>query len=265
MIRVLVLIAVAGFFVSLVTLSAALAIGGPQVLAHAGWGWGRHEWVFGHTRFFDDHDHDHGDNGPQTTRDLAWSGGDALDVDVPADVRYAQGPAAKITVTGPQRAVADLEVSGGHIRFAHGFRHHWDDDLTIVVTAPAVTRFGLSGSGALAIAGYKQDRLDLDISGDADVKVAGETGSLRLSVSGSGDADLSALKTRSATVEIDGSGDATLAPTEDARIDISGSGDVTLLTHPPKLESNISGSGSVRQEDPASPAPAPAKNAEKKT
>ena len=51
--------------------------------------------------------------------------------------------------------------------------------------------------------------------------------------------DLGELKAKSAEVDIQGSGTAKLAPTDAADIDISGSGDVTLLTHPPKLESNI--------------------------
>jgi hypothetical protein len=40
MIRVLVMIAVAGFILSVATLSAAIAIGGPEALSHAAWTWG---------------------------------------------------------------------------------------------------------------------------------------------------------------------------------------------------------------------------------
>ena len=34
--------------------------------------------------------HGRDDGGPQATRDLAWTGGDTLEVDVPADVDYTQ-------------------------------------------------------------------------------------------------------------------------------------------------------------------------------
>ena len=57
------------------------------------------------------------------------------------------------------------------------------------------------------------------------------------------------MKTQAAKVEIEGSGDATLAPTDAADITIEGSGDVTLLTQPAKLQSNLSGSGRIRQQD----------------
>ena len=93
MIRVLVMIAVAGFLVSVVTLSTAVAIGGPELItdgvwnrwADFGWNWDDADWS------------DHGRHrrprrrGPQTTRDLAWTGGDTLDVDVPADVTLHPG------------------------------------------------------------------------------------------------------------------------------------------------------------------------------
>ena len=266
MMRVLVMIAVAGFLVSLASLTAAVAIGGPAILESAAWDGWRGHWSH--------HGDDDGwgwerdarrDGGAQTTRDFAWNGGDSLDVDVPADVNYTQaaGP-AKITVSGPQRLVDEIEIDGGHIGWTHRHRHmHWGD-VTITMTAPNVTRFELGGSGKLAINGYKQDKLDLDISGDADVTASGETGALGLDVSGSGDADLSGLKAKDARVDIQGSGEAKLAPSDSAKVDISGSGDVTLLTHPPRLDTDISGSGSLHQTEGAAPAPAPAAPAKKK-
>jgi hypothetical protein len=96
---------------------------------------------------------------------------------------------------------------------------------------------------------YRQDSLGLDLSGDADVTATGEAKAIDLSISGSANANLGDVKARTANVDIEGSGDATLAPIDAAKIDISGSGDVTLLTHPPRLESNVSGSGTIHQEE----------------
>jgi hypothetical protein len=258
MIRVLVMIAVTGFLVSVVTLSTAVAIGGPDLLTDSvwnrwvhldgDWNWDDHEWAGGrHSRRL----------GPDGTRELPWTGGDTLDVDVPAEITYTQAPGpGKLTVTGPQRELDALSLEGGRLYWSrHG--RHWGD-LTVVMTAPAVTRFDLSSSGKLSIEGYKQDKLSIEIAGDGDVTARGEAKSVALSVSGSGNTDLSELKTGDASVDIDGSGEATLAPTGAANISISGSGDVTLLTRPARLESNVSGSGSLHQKDGAAPAaPAP--------
>jgi hypothetical protein len=258
MIRVLVMIAVTGFLMSVVTLSTAVAIGGPDIITEvARNNWGDH-WS-GHNHWsWDRDDRDYGrDRGPQGTRELAWSGGDTLEVDVPAEVTYTQAPGAgKLTVTGSQRDLDNLVLESGHLSFTHG-RHRHHGDLTIVMTAPAVSRFNLNGSGRLAIQDYKQDKLSIDISGDTEVTAKGEARGLSLSMSGSGQSDFSDLKLGDADIDIDGSGQTTLAPTGAANINIAGSGDVTLLTRPSKLESNVSGSGSIHQKDGASAAPTP--------
>jgi hypothetical protein len=179
---------------------------------------------------------------------------------VPAQITYTQtdGP-GKITVTGSQRALDNLEVENGRLHFIDGRHHHGGGDLTIVMTAPAVNHFELRGSGRLEIQDYKQDKLSLDLSGHGQVIARGETKGLQLSMTGSGESDLSELKVGDADVNVDGSGAATLAPTGAAIVDISGSGDVTLLTRPSKLETNVSGSGSIHQKDgsPVTPATPP--------
>jgi hypothetical protein len=263
MIRVLVMIAVAGFILSVATLSAAIAIGGPEALSHAAWTWGanRH-WTVHGGRHWDRHDGWDSDSGPQATREMAWTGGDSLEVDVPAEVRYTQAPGpAKLTITGPKRAVEDVEIENGHVRFDHRRHHDYGGKLVIVMTAPNITRFDMHGSSTLAIEGYRQDKLSIDLSGNADVAVSGEVDVVKLDVSGSAEADLGKLKAKGAEIDIAGSGEATIAPTEWAKVDISGSGDVTLLTNPPKLETDISGSGSIHHEDGATASPTPAPSA----
>ncbi len=253
MIRVLVMIAVTGFLVSVVTLSTAIAIGGPEVFTDSVW----NRWVDmdGHWGWnFDDNGSRHWgrgwsrDSGPTGTREIAWTGGDTLAIDIPAEITFTQAPGpGKLTITGPQREIDNVELDGGHLHFRHHGMHL--GDVTITMTAPSITHFDVSGSGKLAIEDYNQEKLSVDLSGDADVSAKGQAKSLALSVSGSGDTDLSDLKVGDASVAIEGSGEATLAPTGVATIDISGSGDVTLLTRPSRLESNVSGSGSIHQKE----------------
>ena len=251
MIRTLLMIAIAGFLVSAVTLSVAVAITGPAAIANGawswgpeGWGWARHGHGWSHSRSGVSED---SDDGPQTSRDIAWSGGESLTVSVPAEVQYtqAEGP-AKVTVTGPSGAVADVRVEDGHIRYDDD-RGHDEQKLKIVITAPAVTDFTLEGDETFNLIGYKQDKLALSVSGHADLKAAGETRDLQIRISGSGRADLGGLKTRSARIGISGSGEASLAPTDAADVDITGSGDVTLLTNPPQLRTSITGSGQIHR------------------
>lgn len=264
MIRVLIMIAVVGFMLSLATLSAAVAIGGPDAITRGGWnlaeGW---SWK-GKRWGWDDDDRQMAtaDLGAQTTRTIEWSGADRLDIDLAADVRYIQSTgAASVVVTGPQKAVEQVVVRGDSIRYErrNDQRHRRYPTLTIVIRAPGVTTFDLSGRNTLSIEDYRQPSLRLDVSGSAEVKATGQAEDVQVDLSGSGEADLGALRSKNADVEISGSADAIIAPTERARLEISGSGDVEMLTSPKTVETDISGSGKVRQRDldQGTPAPSP--------
>jgi len=244
MIRVLAMIAVAGFLVSAVTLSVAVAITGPEAIIHGAWSWGPHGWGWRGR----DHDrHESREEGEQNTRELTWTGGDRVIVSVPADVTYTQadGP-AKVTVSGPSDAVAAVHLEAGQIRYDED-RDFDDERLKITITAPSVSDFALEGDETLAVVDYKQSKLSLSLSGRADVKAAGETRDAEVNISGSGRADLAALKITSAKVEISGSGKASLAPSVAAEVDISGDGDVTLLSNPPQLRTSITGAGEIHR------------------
>ncbi len=132
MIRALIIIAVAGFFVSVATLGAAVAITGPQAIARGAWAWGPHGWG-------SDWDEPREDGAAhdttRATREIAWDGG-ALRVDLPADVRFSQAPGpARVVVSGPVDAVTDVEIEDGVVRYAADHTH--DARLTVDVSVPA--------------------------------------------------------------------------------------------------------------------------------
>jgi hypothetical protein len=265
MIRVLLMIAVAGFVLSVGAISAAVAIGGPEAVAHGGWSVANGHWRGdSHWDWDDDDDGRRAtrDWGPESTRTLTWSGADTLDLDLAADVRYIQqaGPAT-VTITGPTRLVDHVMVRGDTLKYEDRGHHTHRTKLAIVVRAPNIQSFDIAGRNTLVIEGYRQPRLRIDASGAADVTASGEVDDLELDLSGNADAELGALKTRRAEVDIAGSSDAVIAPTDDARLEIAGNGEVRLLTSPKSLSTDVSGSGRVRHEAPAIPTPPPAPTA----
>lgn len=243
MIRALVIVAVAGFLMSVACITAAVSIGGPEAIARSAWSW---NWDWGdHPHHFGVWRHGDHDGGPQAQRDFPWSG-DRLEVNAPAEIDYIQAPGpAKLTIRGSRRALDQVRVEGGRITLVPG-APRWSE-LHITLTAPDVTRFELNGADELNITGYKQDELSLSASGHAEIQAQGETKSVKLSVSGAGEADLSQLKTARADIDISGAGAATVGPTDWARVQISGMGDVELLTRPKQLETHVSGAGHIRQ------------------
>lgn len=269
MIRVLAMIAVAGFLLSAACLGAAVAIAGPEFITNGAWAWsgpwshrhwGNSRHGFGLSYNLDDDD----DHGPASSRETAFSG-ESLEVDVPAEVHFTQAAgAAKVVIRGPQRLLDHVTVDGGRIGYDRG--NFSGEKLQIEVTAPKVTRFELNGTGRIDVDGYQQSNLDVQLSGDGEFAAKGRADSVHLNISGSGEADLSALENDATEVTISGSGRAKIRPKSSARLDISGSGDVEMLSKPKHLESHVSGSGNIEQnedattDEPAAPAP-PAKPA----
>jgi hypothetical protein len=145
MIRTLGLIAAASLLVCVVTLSAAVAITGPRAVAHGAWSFGPDGWG---TNW------DESDDPPSagaTTRAFAWSGGQSLTIDPPADVQVSPGGAdATITVSGRASAVKDLEIADGVLRYKDGDDH--GGRLTVTLAAPQITHVTLEHRGAIILA-----------------------------------------------------------------------------------------------------------------
>jgi hypothetical protein len=174
-------------------------------------------------------------------------------VNIPADVVFIQGPERTVSIVGPERTVAQVRLDGGTLRFDNRVRDA--GRLTIAVTAPGVEEFTLNGAQRLSIEGYDHDELEIAIHGSGDVIAAGRARLVELMIAGSGDADLSALESEEAEVNIAGSGDATVSPSRSVEVNIAGSGDVTLTTNPPEIESHILGSGRIMRGSSAPPTP----------
>ncbi|MFT4251267.1 MAG: DUF2807 domain-containing protein [Caulobacter sp.] len=266
MIRNLTIIAVASFVLAMGCLGTAFAIGGRQMIQQGG-------WTFPPNIHFDVEDEDgrvtvrrNGevtieDHGPNITREIAWTGGEALRIDLPAWVIFTQSDKAGVTVEGPQGLARRVVLSGDRLHLdgdgaGRGFTITGDgvrllahaDDLVIRVSAPSVKSFVLNGSGDLDIQSYDQPSLALALNGSGEVHASGKTRAVDLHIAGSGEAELSALTVTDAKVEIAGSGEAKLGPTGEADVNIAGSGDVTLTERPARLSKSIAGSGEVNED-----------------
>lgn len=249
MIRTLVLIAITGFFVAVVSLSAAFAIGGPE-LATSRWAW-FDRWDDGdhrHRHRGDDDDRQKPPEASTISRDITWDGSSKVQFDIPVAVEFTQtaGP-GKVTITGPRDAVERVVLSGGRLSFREPMTDYVR--LRVVMTAPAVTEFDLGGDNRLEINDYKQDRLAIVASGSAEVSAEGEAKAVELDLSGSSEADLSDLTSESAKAEVSGSSQAKVAPKASGVFDVSGSGEVKLSTRPQTLSTDVAGSGRVIYDD----------------
>jgi Putative auto-transporter adhesin, head GIN domain len=185
------------------------------------------------------------DDGSRVTRDIPWEGGDSLTFNASGNVRYTQGPTARMTVTGPNALVDRLVMDGDELRVPG--RRMRGARLDIVVTAPAVNSFTINGSGTLDIEGFEQDELEIDVNGSGKITAQGAARRIDVAIRGSGDVDVSRVAGAEVELQVMGSGDARIAPTELADIKIMGAGDVDLVSDTARVDSNIMGAGRVNR------------------
>ena len=134
----------------------------------------------------------------------------------------------------------------------------------VLLSAKAIERLDLDGSGDIHAGEWKADALEVhisgagdvrldrltavrfscDVSGSGDVALAGSVTRQRVRLSGAGDYRAPDLKSQTASVSISGSGDALLWVERTLEARIQGSGDVRYYGTPAVTQS-VSGSGSV--------------------
>ncbi len=129
-------------------------------------------------------------------------------------------------------------------------------DLVVERSGSGSARFGMletqalvlstSGSGSIEIGALRSDRLKYRISGSGSLNVgAGKVQLLDAQISGSSEIAMPDLAIREASLRISGSGRATMWVKDHLNVRASGSADIRYRGTP-QVQSEISGSGSVR-------------------
>lgn len=196
------------------------------------------------------------------TRTIDFDAVDVFKMQLPQDVVFQKGDKAQIVLKGPKSLVDSIRFENGilssatddthrnypiiHFK-ANGIEAKDTHDMSIVVTSPSYKKISLLGSGSAQLENLNQEALDVDVTGSGSVNVSGFIKMMSLSIIGSGDIYATDVMSEAVDVNIVGSGDAHIAPKKMAKITITGSGDVNLEGNPESVTSNITGSGSVNQ------------------
>ncbi len=122
---------------------------------------------------------------------------------------------------------------------------HDRDKVTVKITAPQVTKVGVSGAAQVNARNIEGERVEFAVSGAAKIRANGKADKLTLSISGAGDADLDHLEVKDAVVSIAGVGKAQVYPRDTLNATIAGAGEIRYEGEP-HVTSSISGAGSVR-------------------
>jgi hypothetical protein len=92
----------------------------------------------------------------------------------------------------------------------------------------------LNGSSRVKLGPVRGEALDVAINGSGSLHTSGAVSKVKVSVNGSGDADLSALTSQVANLSVTGSGDISVAVSETLVADTTGSGSITVHGNPAK-------------------------------
>jgi len=220
-----------------------------------------------------------------TSRDMDWDGSDHVGMSLLGQANYTPGSDQKLHATGDAQVLAHLRIRHGNVELdCHG----WQDrtrDLVITLPGREFAKYAAVG-GTMALTHLNQPSAEIAIAGSGTVKANGNVDDLKVSIGGSGKADLDQITahqakvsiggagtvrangkiddvkieiggsgradfgqvaSRTAKVSIGGSGNADIAPSEDAKIEIGGSGDVTLHSDPKQMDTEIGGSGHIHK------------------
>ena len=154
MIKKLLVVVAAGALISMACFTVLSLIGGfPRGFGPQGWGPDGPPWLNNGGDWRNGRD-----GGPEVTRNLAYTGGDELDIGYPADITVTQGPEARFTVTGPQNVLDQLHLDGGSLVWdgwgQRGWGRRFRGRLRIDIVSPNLHEFHLSGAEQLNLKNF---------------------------------------------------------------------------------------------------------------
>lgn len=199
----------------------------------------------------------HGQEAPEAParRDFPVGAFDRVTLAGSHDVIVTVGQPASVRAEGDSEALdrLDIRVEDGQLRIGSRGRGSWgwsgrNSSVTVYVAVPALTgaavagsggmrvdsvegesfRAAVAGSGNLSVGTVRVRQGSFAVSGSGNLRAAGSAARAEVSVTGSGDADLRGLDSRTAQVRVMGSGNANLRATETASVTSMGSGNVGI-------------------------------------
>ncbi|WP_266368385.1 head GIN domain-containing protein [Tellurirhabdus rosea] len=205
------------------------------------------------------------------TRTFNFSNFDRLDMGSAFVINVSQGSSYKISATGRQKDLDDLEaaVVGNktlRIRYkSSDWRNNRRERVTFTITMPSLSGVSFGGASKSTVAGFRNQKVfdidisgassstidvdatdvHIDVSGASSVTLAGKARTLKGDVSGATSLKAYDLKLESAAVEASGASNAQLFVTSRLQADASGASSIRYKGSP-SVQSNTSGASSVR-------------------
>lgn len=193
----------------------------------------------------------------------------AIDVSGAFEVYLSQGTNQSVFVEADENLLPMIrtEVRGGTLMIGNEKPIRNSKSLKVYITVPELKSIELSGAVnltsqnklsftelGLEISGATETNLELAVqkleinsSGGSKMRFTGMANKVDLDVSGAADIQAYDLMAEVVSVNISGAGDAEVYATKELYADVSGAASVRYKGDPAKVDSNVSGAGSVKK------------------
>lgn len=200
---------------------------------------------------------------------------ESIHLGVAGEVFVKQGNSTEVIIEASEKRKENLDI---HVRgdklYISNKKNNWswknwstNDDLSVYVTIKKVEAIKVSSSGRvigqglikasdleLSVSGSgrismetEADELDSSVSGSGRIELEGKSGYNEVSISGSGRFLAEDLRAEEYYVSISGSGNCKINASKRIDARVSGSGRIYYKGNPDKINSKVSGSGSVKR------------------
>jgi hypothetical protein len=139
----------------------------------------------------------------------------------------------KIEITVPVNSISNVSLAGS------------GDVISNFMMNATSFQVSLAGSGDIKL-GIEAQTIDARLSGSGDIEFKGKTTDFTAALAGSGDIEAFELQADNAKVSIAGSGDIATNCSQSIEARVSGSGDIQYKGNPTKVDSKVSGSGTIK-------------------
>ena len=186
-------------------------------------------------------------SGVRTQEDRELDQFDGVDIATSADFKISRGEKSSIGIAGDDNIVPliSTEVRDGILFVFVPHSYATNNKLQMLITTPGVRRVAINGSADGFLDAVTEDAVDVAISGSGDLGGIGTVDQLNVTIAGSGGVLLHRLRAKQARVTINGSGDAEVHATESLNATVNGSGDVKYSGTPEHVNPQVNGSGSI--------------------
>jgi hypothetical protein len=208
-------------------------------------------------------------NGNVVKQERKVSAFNAIEVSGAFDVYLSQGSTQSVIVEADENLMSLIrtEVSGSTLKIENKEPIHDAKSLKVYITVTDLRRIEVSGavdlqtqnkltlteltieiSGATdATLDIAVQKLEISSSGGSKLKFTGMANKVDMDVSGAVDIHAFDLQAEIVSLSISGAGDAEINVTKELYADISGAGTVRYKGDPAKVDSNVSGAGSIKK------------------